>query len=75
MTEGDLIIQIVPLGTGSESTVSNRDISRMNNDSAGLLVLQDSAAVGLIRNPDCQYQGQDGRGQSGVWGWCKGGIQ
>ena len=47
----------------------------MNNDSAGHLVLRDSAAVGLIRNPDCQYQGQDGRGQSGVRGWRKGGIQ
>ena len=74
MTEGDLIFRIVPLGTGSESTVSNRDISRMNND-ARFLVLLDSAAVGLTRNPDCEYQGQDGRGQSGVRGWCKDGIQ
>ena len=46
----------------------------MNNDS-GFLVLQDSAAVELTRNPDCRYQGQDGRGQSGVQGWCKDGIQ
>ena len=74
MIEGDLIFRIVPLGTGSESTISNRDISRMNNDS-GFLVLQDSAAVGLIRNPDCQHQGQDGRGRSGVRGWRKDGIQ
>ena len=74
MTKGDLIFRIVPLGTGSESTVSNRDISRTNNVS-GFLVLQDSAAIGPTRNPDCRYQGQDGRGQSGVRGWRKDRIQ
>ena len=37
-------------------------------------VLQDSAVVGLIRNPLCwRNQGQDGRCRSLVQGWSKGG--
>jgi len=71
VTEGDLIFRIVPLGTGSESIVSNKEISRRDTDLENNKVLHDSAAVGLFRNPDCRRQGQDGRGQSGVPGCCR----
>ena len=73
VTEGDLILRIVPLGTGSESIVSNKDNSRRDRDSEKTKVLQDSAAGGLTRNPDYQHQDQDARGQSDVLGWNKGG--
>ena len=71
VTEGDLIFRIVPLGTGSESIVSNKEISRRDTDPENKEVLHDSAAVGPFRNPDCQCQGQDEKCQSGVLGCCR----
>jgi hypothetical protein len=53
VTEGDLILRMVPLGTGSESRVSKREILRTSSGSYRSRVLQYSAFVGRSRNPSC----------------------
>ena len=70
-TEGDRILRMVPLGTGSESTVCRREAFR--SDISTDRILQDSARVGDTRNPGFRSPGQDGKGQSGVPEQCKGG--
>ena len=75
VTEGDLIFRIVPLGTGSESIVSNKESSWRDTDPENNKVLHDSAAVGLFRNPDYRHLGQDEKCQSGVLGYYRGEIR
>ena len=64
--DGDLILRIVPHGTGEESTVSKKDMLCISKDLGIRRVLQDSAAAGRARNPVPESRGQGVRGRSGV---------
>jgi hypothetical protein len=59
MREGLLIFLIVPLGTGSESTVSNNTrLQTSNSDTGGVSI--DSAAIEPFKNPQWDLQGHRG---------------
>ena len=59
MREGLLIFLIVPLGTGSESTVSNNTrLQTSNSDTRGVSI--DSAAIEPSKNPQWDLRGHRG---------------
>ena len=62
VTDGDLILRMVPQSTGEESTVSKKDMLCISRGLGTRRVLQDSAAAGQIRNPVSESQGRDARG-------------
>ena len=53
MIEGEHILHIIPLGIRLESRVSSKVAWYIRSSLGSLRVLQDSAVVGLIRNPLC----------------------
>ena len=65
-------MRIVPLGTGVDSMVSNKVTARNRIGRDVGVVLQNSGAVELSRNPGCQDQGRGGSCQGDGQGWCTG---
>ena len=58
--DGDLLFRIVSRGTGSESTVSSRDLRTIIDGLVNVVVPIDNAAIGRSKNPNHLEQRRDG---------------